>query len=115
MGSTQNTKPSKRVYNTYVEKYKKLKDAAYRVASRLFGDSKYSPAIQNDWQRLLDAMDSRDKKKLNKLRVKYQKDEGLDGLGAGASGAGPAKVRQARMGAAQIARFAREAASLLSR
>lgn len=83
-------------------------DAAYKVANGFFGSDFVSQRIQNDWQRLLDAADTRNLTKLSALQLKYKTDEERDGLGSGTSGAGPGKVKQARRGAAQLARFARE-------
>lgn len=88
--------------------YQDLINQAYKVANGFFGKDIISQSIQNDWQRLLDAADSRNLSKLSTLQLKYKTDEQLDGLGSGTSGAGPGKVKQARRGAAQLARFARE-------
>jgi hypothetical protein len=88
--------------------YEELRNQAFNVANGFFGKDFVSQSIQNDWQRLLDAADTRNLSILSTLQLKYKTDEQRDGLGSGTSGAGPGKVKQARRGAAQLARFARE-------
>ena len=89
-----------------------LTSQAYRVASGIFGKATYSAAIQNDWQKLLDALDLQNLPELSRLRQKYQRDVERDGMGTGTAGAGPGKVSQARRGASQLGRFAQEAMRL---
>jgi len=56
-------------------------------------------SIQNDGQKLLDAIDNNDLKELKRISLKYQRDAGI---AQGGGGSGPGKVKQARHGSAQL-------------
>lgn len=92
---------------TDIKAYIDIKDSAYKAASPMFGRDIISKPIQDDWQKLLDAIDNKSLNELRRLEGKYEKDEQRDQPSGG--GAGPGKVTQSRRGAAQIPRFARQA------
>lgn len=58
-----------------------------------------SPSIQNDGQKILDAINKNDFKKIEEIQSKYFRDKGIDENG---SGVGPKKVSKPRNGAVAI-------------
>ena len=82
-----------------------VRDHAYKSVDRNIFRDGVSKTIQNDGQKLLDALDSNDANELDRLSEKYAKDVGRD---QGGGGAGPGKVKQAQRGGAIIGRIARE-------